>query len=151
MDRYAILTGYKTSFSSYSSTDARPTVEKVLKYSGDSFDIVQRGDIKTEVVVFKLLGGNTNYLVSGDKPLDLIQQFQAIVYLEQSDSHSIKDARYDRMLEISDQLMDWAAQTEARTINSSLDTLTFTGVDQITEQDGYLSTVVNFESIIQIS
>jgi hypothetical protein len=55
------------------------------------------------------------------------------------------------MLEISDQLMDWAAQTEARTINSSLDTLTFTGVDQITEQDGYLSTVVNFESIIQIS
>lgn len=151
MDRNAILSGYVSNYSSYSSTDSRPTVEKVLKYSGDSFDIVQRGDIKTEVVVFKLLGGNTNYLVSGDKPLDLIQQFQAIVYLEQSDSHSIKDARYDRMLEISDQLMDWAAQTEARTINSSLDTLTFTGVDQITEQDGYLSTVVNFESIIQIS
>ena len=140
-----------SNYSSYSTTDSRATVEKVLKYSGDSFDIVQRGDIKTEVVVFRLLGGNTDYLVSGDKPVDLIQQFQAIVYLEQSDSHSIKDARYDRMLEISDQLMDWAAQTEARTINSSLDTLTFTGVDQITEQDGYLSTVVNFESIIQIS
>ena len=151
MDRNAILSGYVSNYSSYSITDSRATVEKVLKYSGDSFDIMQRGDIKTEVVVFRLLGGNTDYLVSGDKPVDLIQQFQAIVYLEQSDSHSIKDARYDRMLEISDQLMDWAAQTEARTINSSLDTLTFTGVDQITEQDGYLSTVVNFESIIQIS
>ena len=151
MDRNAILSGYVSNYSSYSSTDSRATVEKVLKYSGDSFDIMQRGDIKTEVVVFRLLGGNTDYLVSGDKPVDLIQQFQAIVYLEQSDSHSIKDARYDRMLEISDQLMDWAAETEARNINSSLDTLTFTGVDQITEQDGYLSTVVNFESIIQIS
>ena len=151
MDRNAILDGYVSDYKTYSGSDSRPTVEKVLKYSGDSFDIMQRGDIKTEVVVFRLLGGNTDYLVSGDKPVDLIQQFQAIVYLEQSDSHSIKDARYDRMLEISDQLMDWAAQTEARTINSSLDTLTFTGVDQITEQDGYLSTVVNFESIIQIS
>jgi hypothetical protein len=151
LDRNAIINAIKSSYASYSSTDSRSTVEKVLKYSGDSFDLIQRSDIKSEVVVFRLLGGNTDYLVSGDKPVDLIQQFQAIVYIEQSDSHSIKEARYDRMLEISDQLMDWANEVVASSINSSLDTLTFTGVDQITEQDGYLSTVVNFESIIQIS
>jgi hypothetical protein len=50
MDRNAILSGYVTSFSSYSSSDARPTVEKVLKYSGNNFDIRKRADIKREVV-----------------------------------------------------------------------------------------------------
>lgn len=151
MDRNAILSGYVSNFSSYSSTDARSTVEKVLKYSGDSFDIIQRSDIKNEVVVFRLLGANTDYLLNDEKPSELNQQFQAIVYIEQSDSHSIKEARYDRMLEITDQLFDWATDTTASDINSDLWTLTVTGVDSVEEQDGYLSTTVNFESIIQIS
>lgn len=151
MDRNAILSGYVSNYSSYSSTDSRPTIEKVLKYSGDSFDIVQRADIKTEVVVFRLLGANTDYLLNDEKPSELNQQFQAIVYIEQSDSHSIKEKRYDRMLEITDQLFDWATDTTASDINSDLWTLTVTGVDSVEEQDGYLSTTVNFESIIQIS
>jgi len=108
LDRNAILSGYVSNFSNYSSTDSRATVEKVLKYSGSSFDIVQRSDIKSEVVVFRLLGANTDYLLNDEKPSELNQQFQAIVYVEQSDSHSIKEARYDRMLEITDQLFDWA-------------------------------------------
>ncbi len=151
MDRNAILSGYVSNFTSYSSTDARSTVEKVLKYSGDSFDIIQRSDIKNEVVVFRLLGANTDYLLNDEKPSELNQQFQSIVYVEQSDSHSIKEARYDRMLEITDQLFDWATDTTASDINSDLWTLTVTGVDSVEEQDGYLSTTVNFESIIQIS
>jgi len=151
LDRNAILSGYVSNFSSYSSTDARSTVEKVLKYSGDSFDIIQRSDIKNEVVVFRLLGANTNDLLNDEKPSAINQQFQAIVYIEQSDSHSIKEARYDRMLEITDQLFDWATDTTASDINSDLWTLTVTGVDSVEEQDGYLSTTVNFESIIQIS
>ena len=122
-----------------------------MKYSGDSFDIIQRSDIKNEVVVFRLLGANTDYLLNDEKPSELNQQFQAIVYIEQSDSHSIKEARYDRMLEITDQLFDWATDTTASDINSDLWTLTVTGVDSVEEQDGYLSTTVNFESIIQIS
>jgi len=151
LDRNAILSGYVSNFASYSSTDARSTVEKVLKYSGDSFDIIQRSDIKNEVVVFRLLGANTDYLLNDEKPSELNQQFQSIVYVEQSDSHSIKEARYDRMLEITDQLFDWATDTTASDINSDLWTLTVTGVDSVEEQDGYLSTTVNFESIIQIS
>jgi hypothetical protein len=151
MDRNAILSGYVTSFSSYSSSDARPTVEKVLKYSGNSFDIQKRGDIKREVVIFKLLSGLTDYLLNDEKPSELTQRFQALVYIEQPDSHSLKDTIYDRALEISDQLFDWATDTTASDINSDLWTLTVTGVDSVEEQDGYLSTTVNFESIIQIS
>ena len=60
MDRNSILSGYVTSFSSYSSSDARPTAEKVLKFSGDNIDIRKRGDIKTEAVMFKLLNGSTD-------------------------------------------------------------------------------------------
>ena len=151
MDRNAILSGYVTSFSSYSSSDARPTVEKVLKFSGNNFDIRKRADIKREVVVFKLLNGTTDYRLNDEKPSELNQRFQALVYIEQPDSHSLKDTIYDRALEISDQLFDWATETTASDINSDLWTLTVTGVDSVEEQDGYLSTTVNFESIIQIS
>lgn len=151
MDRNAILSGYVTSFSSYSSSDARPTVEKVLKYSGNNFDIRKRADIKREVAVFKLLNGTTDYRLNDEKPSELTQRFQALVYIEQPDSHSLKDTVYDRALEISDQLFDWATDTTASDINSDLWTLTVIGVDSIEERDGYLSTTVNFESIIQIS
>ena len=151
MDRNAILSGYVTSFSSYSSSDARPTVEKVLKFSGNNFDIRKRADVKREVVVFKLLNGTTDYRLNDEKPNELNQRFQALVYIEQPDSHSLKDTIYDRALEISDQLFDWATETTASDINSDLWTLTVTGVDSIEERDGYLSTTVNFESIIQIS
>ena len=151
MDRNAILSGYVTSFSSYSSTDPRATVEKVLKFSGNNFDIRKRADIKREVVVFKLLNGTTDYRLNDEKPSELNQRFQALVYIEQPDSHSLKDTIYDRALEISDQLFDWATETTASDINSDLWTLTVIGVDSIEEQDGYLSTTVNFESIIQIS
>jgi hypothetical protein len=151
MDRNAILSGYVTSFSSYSSTDSRPTVEKVLKYSGNNIDIQKRADIKREVVIFKLLSGLTDYRLNDEKPSELNQRFQALVYIEQPDSHSLKDTIYDRALEISDQLFDWATDTTASDINSDLWTLTVTGVDSVEEQDGYLSTTVNFESIIQIS
>lgn len=151
MDRNAILSGYVTSFSSYSSTDARTTVEKVLKYSGNNFDIRKRADIKREVVIFKLLNGSSDYRLNDEKPSELNQRFQALVYIEQPDSHSLKDTIYDRALEISDQLFDWATDTTASDINSDLWTLTVTGVDSVEEQDGYLSTTVNFESIIQIS
>lgn len=151
MDRNAILSGYVTSFTSYSGTDARPTVEKVLKYSGNNFDIRKRADIKREVVIFKLLNGSTDYRLNDEKPSELSQRFQALVFIEQPDSHSLKDTIYDRALEISDQLFDWATDTTASDINSDLWTLTVTGVDSIEERDGYLSTTVNFESIIQIS
>jgi hypothetical protein len=151
MDRNAILSGYVTSFSSYSSSDSRATVEKVLKFSGNNFDIRKRADIKREVVVFKLLNGTTEYILDAEKPSELNQRFQALVYIEQPDSHSLKDTIYDRALEISDQLFDWATTTSASGINSDLYTLTLIGVDSIEERDGYLSTTVNFQSIIKIS
>ena len=83
MDRNAILSGYITSFSSYYYSDSRNTVEKVFKFSGSILDIRKRGDIITEVVIFKLLGGSTDVLVQADKPLELNQNFEAIVYVEQ--------------------------------------------------------------------
>jgi hypothetical protein len=151
MDRNSILSGYVTSFSSYSSSDARPTAEKVLKFSGDNIDIRKRGDIKTEAVMFKLLNGSTEYQVDAEKPTELNQNFQAKVYVDQPDSHSGKDVAYDRMLELTDQLIDWADTTAATTITADVYTITITGVDTIDEEDGYLSTNVNFQSIIKIS
>ena len=151
MDRNAILSGYVTSYSSYSSTDSRPTVEKVLKFSGGNLDIRKRSDIKNETVMFKLLNGSTDYQVDAEKPTELNQNFQAKVYVDQRDSHSGKDVAYDRMLELTDQLIDWADTTVATTITADVYTITITGVDTIEEEEGYLSTNVNFQSIIKIS
>lgn len=151
MDRNAILSGYITSFKSYSSSDSRPTVEKVLKFAGDNFDIRKRGDIKRDAVFFSLLSGTTQIMVEDEKPIELVQNFNAKVYVEQSDTHSGKEAAYDRMLEVTDQLIDWADTTSAETITSNVLTLTTNGVSTIDEEDGYLSGEVNFQSIIQIS
>jgi hypothetical protein len=151
MDRNAILGGYVSDFKSYSTSDSRTTVEKVLKYSGTSSDILRRGDIKKEIVVFRLLGGSANYMLDDEKPDELTQNFEALVYVEQSDGHSMKDVAYDRILEITDQLIDWATQVTGSAVNSKVYTISLTGVGATNEQNGYLSASVNFQSIIKIS
>jgi hypothetical protein len=151
MDRNAILGGYVSDFKSYSTSDSRTTVEKVLKYSGTSSDILRRGDIKKEIVVFRLLGGSANYMLDDEKPDELTQNFEALVYVEQSDGHSTKDVAYDRILEITDQLIDWATQVTGSAVNSKVYTISLTGVGATNEQNGYLSASVNFQSIIKIS
>ena len=151
MDRNAILSGYVSNYSSYSSTDSRPTVEKVLKYSGTSSDILRRGDIKKEIVVFRLLGGSTGYILDDEKPDELTQNFEALVYVEQSDGHSVIDVAYDRILEITDQLIDWATQVVGGDVNNKVYTISLTGVGATDERNGYLSASVNFQSIIKIS
>lgn len=151
MDRNAILSSYASDFKSYSTSDSRSTVEKVLKYSGTSSDILRRGDIKKEIVVFRLLSGSANYMLDDEKPDELTQNFEALVYVEQSDGHSTKDVAYDRILEITDQLIDWATQVTGSAVNSKVYTISLTGVGATNEQDGFLSASVNFQSIIQIS
>jgi len=150
MDRNTIFNSLTSSYSSYSSSDSRTTVEKVLKFSGGNIDIRKRADIKREVVVFRLLSGTAIDRVEDEKPIDLVQLFEANVYVEQSDSHSGIEVAYDRMLELTDQLIDWANETSAGSINADVQTLSMIGVDVIDEEDGYLSTNVNFESIIKI-
>lgn len=150
MDRNAILTGLIDDYKTYSSTDSRDTVEKVLKYSGDPTDIIRRADIKREVVVFRLQSANTDYLIEDDKPVDLNQSWDTLVYVEQGDSHSIKEARYDRMLELTDQIMDWATVVSPEDIDSNVYTITLTGATPTVELDGYLSTTLSFNSKIKL-
>jgi hypothetical protein len=150
MDRNAIFDTMITSFKAYSVSDARPTVTKVLKYSGRNYDIRQRGDIKREAVIFQPLNASTTYNINDEKPKEITQRFQALVYLEQADNHSAKDATYDRLMEITDLLADWSIDTGADTISADVWTLTLTGIGATDEQDGYLSTTVTFQSIIKL-
>jgi len=150
VDRNTILSQTISSFSSYSDTDARAKVEKVLKYSGDSSDLILRGDIKREAVVFRFLSGTPIILINDSKPLELQQQLEVMVYVEQGNHHSIKEARYDRMFEITDQLVDWATDTTASGVNSDMYTLTLTGVGATEEREGYISARLTFQTIIKL-
>lgn len=150
MDRNTILSQTISSFSSYSDTDSRDKVEKVLKYSGDSSDLILRGDIKREAVVFRFLSGTPIILINDSKPLELQQQLEVMVYVEQGNHHSIKEARYDRMFEITDQLVDWATDTTASGVNSDMYTLTLTGVGATEEREGYISARLTFQTIIKL-
>ena len=150
MDRNSILSGFISNFAAYSSTDSRQTVEKVLKYSGDSFDLIKRADIKREAVVFRLQSATTDYLIEDEKPVDLSQAWDILVFVEQGDSHSIKEARYDRMLELTDQIMDWATVVSPADISADLYTITLTGTTPTVELDGYISTTLSFNSKIKI-
>jgi hypothetical protein len=150
VDRNSILSGFISNFAAYSSTDSRQTVEKVLKYSGDSFDLIKRADIKREAVVFRLQSATTDYLIEDEKPVDLSQAWDILVFVEQGDSHSIKEARYDRMLELTDQIMDWATVVSPADISADLYTITLTGTTPTVELDGYISTTLSFNSKIKI-
>jgi hypothetical protein len=125
-------------------------VEKVLKNSGDVVDIRQRADIKREVVVFRYLNGTPIVNINEVKPLELEQSIEVLVYVEQGDSHSIKEARYDRLLELSDQLIDWATATSGSAINSDVYTITLNNVGRTVEQDGLIATTLTFQSILKL-
>lgn len=150
MDRNAILSGLISSFESYSDSDSRETVEKVLKYSGGNADLSRRADISREVVLFRLQAGAGIFQVNDLKPLELNQNFEVLTFVEQGDTHSIKEARYDRLLELTDQVIDWSISTEASTINSDVVSLSLINVGATQEQNGFLSTTLSFQSIITL-
>jgi len=73
-----------------------------------------------------------------------------LVFVEQGDSHSIKEARYKRMLEITDQLIDWSTSVSPSDVDANLYTITLTGASATVEFEGYLSTNLTFNSSIRI-
>jgi hypothetical protein len=151
MNRSVILNNIKKSFYDYSSKSTRQTIEKVLNYAGSTFNIRERSDIKTEAVMFKYNNGSTDYLVDDEKPVELIQSLSALVYIEQADQHSTKEVRYNRMLEISDVLIEWADSLDAHSeIGADVESFTFSGVSSAQEDDGYLLTELNFKTTINI-
>ena len=150
MDRNAILSGLISSFQTYSGSDNRETVEKVLKYSGGNDDLSRRADISREVVLFRLQAGTGVFQINDLKPLELNQNFEVLTFVEQGDTHSIKEARYDRLLELTDQIIDWSIATEASTINSDVVSLSLVNVGATQEQNGFLSTTLSFQSIITL-
>lgn len=150
MDRNAILQAYIDSFVAYSATDSRPSIKKVLKYNGNSFDISRRGDIVREAVFFMMSSASIPYYVEDEKPYEIQQSFQAVVFLDQPDSHSYKESAYDRIMEITDVLVDWATDTSAEDVSSEIWTLKLFSMSPISENNGYLSTTVTFQSIIKL-
>ena len=150
MDRNKILTDLICDYETYSQTDTRPTIEKVLKFSGGESDIRERGDFSREAVFLRYSSANTDYLLRDEKPDELVQEWEALIYVKQDDKHSTKEIRRDRILEISDQIIDWSLQVSACDVNTDLYTITFSSIDATVEEDGYLSTTLTFTSIIKL-
>ena len=150
MNRNDLLDSLVSSFMNYSANDSRKTVKKVLKYSGSPFNIRARGDIVSESVFFRLTGSSAMYNVEDEKPYEARQSIESLVFIDQPDSHSGKANAYSRLLEIADLLVDWSMDTSADSVSQDIYTLTFSGTSRIEEQDGYLSTTVNFQSIIKL-
>lgn len=150
MDRNEILNNLVSSYQSYATADARGSIEKVLKYSGRDDEIVRRADVKREAAVFRYLTGIPVFQINAQKPLELEQDLEVMIFVEQGDSHSIKSSRYERLFDIGDQLIDWSTNTEASNVNSDLYTLSLTGVGSTQEREGFLSMTLNFQIIIKL-
>lgn len=144
MDSNSILTGLKNSFDTYGSS------QKVLKFSGDSFDIRERGDVKREVVVFRFLGGDFGVELGAEKPSELSQDVQALVYVKQDDKSSTKDIRNERLLDLKDEVISWLLQADGSSISNDVCVVKPTSVSKVDENDGYLSTTINFTLTINL-
>lgn len=136
----------------FAITDFRTTngAEKVFKFSGSASEAIRRADIKAEAVMFRYASGTTLGFVEDSKPLELEQDWDVLVFVEQGDSHSIKEARYSRLLAICDQLIDWSVQTSPSSISDDLYNITFSSTSQVDEDGGYLSATLTFTSQIKI-
>lgn len=150
MDRNTLLSDFISSYKAFSASDARSTVEKVLKYSGSSADISQRADVKRELVVFRLLNGDAIIEIEDIKPLELEQTVEALIYVEQGDSHSIKEARYNRLLDLSDQIIDWLTTSQVSSISSQIYNVSLQRTGFTREESGFLFTTLTFTSIIKL-
>lgn len=150
MDRNTILTNIISSYKSFSASDSRETIEKVLKHSGTTNDILSRADVKREVVLFRYRTGTAMLQINDAKPYEIEQNIEALVYVEQGDTHSIRDARYERLLDICDQLIDWSTNTSAPSITSDVETISVTSTGDTQETNGYYAATINFRSIIKL-
>lgn len=150
MNRNTLLNNLMSSYASYSASDSRDTAEKVLKYSGSSADISQRADVNREIVLFRYLEGSPIVNIEDIKPLELDQSIEVLVYVEQGDSHSIKEARYNRMLDLCDQVIDWLTSAEAASIDNQIYNLTLQRTALTREENGFLFTTLTFTSIIKL-
>lgn len=150
MDRNSILSSFISDYKTYSASDGRETVEKVLKHSGNSADIKRRADISREVVLFRYLTGDPIVEVGQIKPIEINQDLEVLVYVEQGESHSIKEARYNRLLDLADQLIDWSTQVSGADINSDVLALSLESVGTTQEQNGLLFTTLRFQTILKI-
>lgn len=150
IDHNSILTAYKDSYKTYSNSTSGVNVEKCIKFSGRDFDLRKRADIRREVVLFKFDNGTSDWEIDDDKPTELNQNFQAMVYVEQSDHSSAREARYDRLLEVADDLINWSLQVVGSNIDSDVYTVTFTSMSDTREEDGFLTCEINFQSILQL-
>lgn len=150
MDRNTILTNMISSYKAFSAADSRRTIEKVLKHSGTTSDILNRADIKEEVVLFRFRTGTAIFQINDAKPLEIEQNIETLVFVEQGDTHSIRDVRYERLLDICDQLIDWSTNTDASTINTDVYTLSLASTGDTQETSGYYAATINFRSIIKL-
>jgi len=150
IDHNAILTSLKDDYKEYSVNTTGVATEKIIKYSGRNFDLRRRSDIRREVVVMKFQNGPSDFEVDDDKPVEMNQNWQAMVYVEQSDHASAREARYDRLLEVADDLINWSLQVVGPDIDSDVYTVTFTSMGDTREEDGFLACEVNFQSILKL-
>lgn len=150
IDHNSILTSYIDSYNDYTTNTSGVDTERVIKYSGRDFDLRRRSDIRREMVVMKFDSASSNWQIDDDKPIELDQNFQAMVYVEQSDHQSSREARYDRLLEVTDDLINWSLDVVGADIDSNVYTVTFTSMGDTREEDGFLTCEVNFQSILNI-
>lgn len=150
MNRNAIMNGLIDSYKGYATTHTAGPIEKAFKFSGSAVEAIGRADIKAEAVMFRYGSGTTLGFVEDSKPLELEQDWDVLVFVEQGDSHSIKEARYSRLLAICDQLIDWSVDAEPSSIDNDLYNITFSSTSQVDEDGGYLSATLTFTSQIKI-
>lgn len=150
MNRNSIMNSLIADYKAYAATHSAGSIEKAFKYAGSPFEVRERADIKAEAAMFRYVSGNTLGLIEDSKPLELDQSWEVLVFVEQGDSHSVKNARYERLLAICDQLIDWSVEASPASINNDLYTITLNSVSPIDERGGYLSSTLTFSSLIKI-
>ena len=136
------------SYYAFSQSDSAETIEKVLKYDGDNFDIRKRGDISSEVAIIRFRNASFSTVIDAFKPTEMNRIVSCQFWIEQDGNISMTDVKYDRMDDLIDQFVRWVTQLDAGTVDMCYASLA--SVTDTTENNGYLTATVTLETLIPI-
>lgn len=136
------------SYYAFSQSDSTQSIEKVLKYDGDNFDIRKRGDISSEAAIIRFRSANFTTVIDAFKPTEMKRIVSCQFWIEQDGNISMTDVKYDRMDDLIDQFVRWVTQLDAGTVDMCYASLT--SVTDTTENNGYLTATVTLETLIPI-
>ncbi len=131
MSSNSILTAYRDSLKAYSGRQAIISAATPLELS-------KRDGIKYSIFAIKVGTSSVPSYYEDNRAIDEDQFMDIMSFVDVSGSHTERDNRYNLMLDMTDEVRDWAKQLDNSTISDDIHWTKYMGViNTVDDQQGF--------------